>query len=236
MEPDRELLDRYIDGELPPRERASVARLLALYPSWNEYVRKQDGLKQMLRAPLPELDGEMPERLLKTVRETPVSWRWRLRHALAKSLTPARLAPFGAALAAGIVIGLALRPAGEFTTDEAGRLLALGPVREALDQQLASTQPAEAGAQIGISFRDKAGRNCRTFSSGAHAGLACHETGGWVIQILTGHDTEDAGAAYRMAGSGMPEAVRQAVNASIQGAPFDARQEERARAAGWNGN
>jgi len=31
-----------------------------------------------------------------------------------------------------------------------------------------------------------------------------------------------------------PEAVRRAVNASIQGAPFDAGQEARARAAGWS--
>jgi len=236
MEPDRELLDRYIDGELPPDQRAGVARLLALYPTWDEYVRKQDGLKQMLRAPLLELDGEMPERLRKSARESPISWRWRLRQTLANGLAPARLAPFGAALAAGLMIGIALRPAGEFTTDQAGRVLALGAVSKALDQQLASTQPADAGTQIGISFRDKGGRACRTFSSAAHAGLACHETGGWVIQILTGHDAEDAGAAYRMAGSAMPDAVRQAVTASIQGAPFDARQEERARAGGWTGN
>jgi hypothetical protein len=235
MELDRELLDRYIDGELPPSEAARVVQLMARHPGWDAYVRKQERLKQMLRAPLLELGDEMPERLLKTVGEAPVSWRWRLRRALAKGLTPARLAPIGAALAAGLVIGIALRPAGEFTIDKSGRVLARGDVGKALDAQLASAQSADAVTQIGISFRDKGGRDCRTFSSGAHAGLACHETGGWVIQILTGHDAEDAGAVYRMASSGMPQAVRQAVNVSIQGAPFDAGREALAKAQGWRG-
>lgn len=236
MEPDRELLDRYVDGELSPDERASVARLLALYPDWDAYVRRQEKLKQMLRVPLPELGDAMPERLLKSVRETPVSPRWRLRQEIAKGFTPARLAPIGAALAAGLVIGIALRPASQFTTDQSGRVMAQGDVSKALDRQLASAQAADAATQIGISFRDKGGRDCRTFSSGAHAGLACHETDGWVIQILTRHQAEDAGAEYRMASSAMPQAVRQAVTARIQGAPFDARQEESARAAGWNAN
>ena len=84
MEPDRELLDRYVDGELPPAESARVVQLMARHPDWDEYVRKQERLKHMLRAPLLELGDEMPERLLKTVRETPVSWRWRLRRWMAR--------------------------------------------------------------------------------------------------------------------------------------------------------
>jgi len=236
MEPDRELLDRYVDGELPPSESARVAELMARHSEWDAYVRKQERLKQMLRAPLLELGDEVPERLLKAAGEAPVSWRWRLRRALAKGFTPARLVPIGAALAAGLVIGIALRPASEFTADKAGRVMVQGNVSKALDQQMASAQPADGGTQIGISFRDKGGRSCRTFSNGAHAGLACHEAAGWVIQILTRHDAEDAGAEYHMASSGMPQAVRQAVAASIQGEPFDARQEERARTAGWTGN
>ena len=235
MEPDRELLDRYVDGELPPGENARVAELMARHSEWDAYVRKQERLKQALRAPLLELGDAVPDRLLKTAGEAPVSWRWRLRRSLAKGFTPARLAPIGAALAAGLVIGIALRPTGEFTTEETGRVLAQGDVGKALDQQLASTQPAGAATQIGISFRDKGGRSCRTFSSRAQAGLACHETGGWVIQVLTAHDTEDAGADYRMASAGMPQAVRQAVTASIQGAPFDAGREALAKAQGWRG-
>ena len=235
MEPDRELLDRYVDGELPPAESTRVVQLMARHPDWDEYVRKQERLKHMLRAPLLELGDEMPERLLKTVRETPVSWRWRLRRALEQGCTPARLVPIGAALAAGLVIGIALRPASEFATDKSGRMLAQGSLGEVLDRQLASAQPSTASAQIGISFRNKSGQDCRTFSSGANAGLACHETAGWVIQTLTSHDAEDAGAAYRMASSGMPDAVRRAVSASIQGAPFDAGQEARAKADGWRG-
>lgn len=45
----------------------------------------------------------------------------------------------------------------------------------------------------------------------------------------------ESGGAYRMAGSQMPEAVRRAVEVSIQGQAFDAETEARARANGWTG-
>jgi hypothetical protein len=38
-----------------------------------------------------------------------------------------------------------------------------------------------------------------------------------------------------MAGSEMPDAVRRAVETSIQGAPYDAIAEAQARASGWSG-
>jgi len=44
---------------------------------------------------------------------------------------------------------------------------------------------------------------------------------------------EDAGAAYRMVGSAMPDAVRRAVMANIRGEPFDAAAEARAAKNGW---
>ena len=45
---DRKILDMFVDGELPPREMDSLARLLALYPDWEAYVRKQERLRRLL--------------------------------------------------------------------------------------------------------------------------------------------------------------------------------------------
>jgi anti-sigma factor RsiW len=46
---DRKILDMFVDGELPPHEMDSLARLLALYPDWEAYVRKQERLRRLLR-------------------------------------------------------------------------------------------------------------------------------------------------------------------------------------------
>ena len=72
---DRETLNAFIDGQLPPEEMKRVAALLAECPDWENYVRQQDRLKRALgmeaviRAPVPE-------RLLQTAQSAPVSWRW----------------------------------------------------------------------------------------------------------------------------------------------------------------
>jgi hypothetical protein len=55
-----------------------------------------------------------------------------------------------------------------------------------------------------------------------------------VISALAAQSPE-AGGTYRMAGSEMPDAVRRAVEVSIQGTPFDAIGEAQARANGWTG-
>lgn len=232
MELDRELLNRYIDGELSPRENARVAELVSRHPDWSDYVGQQEKLKRLLRASLDELGAGVPDRLNRAVMEAPVSWRWRLRAGLGQILAPARLIPIGGALAAGLAIGILLMPRGEFVAGRSGQMLARGELAEMLSNRLASN----GGAGIGVSFRNKDGRDCRTFSSGANAGLACHGGEGWVIETLIRHQGEDQGAQYRMAGSAMPDAIRRAVEAAIQGEVFDAAQEARARDLGWRGN
>lgn len=236
MDQDKELLSKFIDGELSPEEMARVAELLIKHPDLNAYVRNQEFLRSELRARFLEIGEPVPDRLLETVRMAPVSWRWFLRRLLSREFLTRRFLPVGAALAAGLVIGIAVRPGSNFGTDASGRLVATNALGRVLDTQLASAGPAAQGPEIGISFRSKSGRNCRTFSSGADAGLACHVGGSWVIETLVKHAPEDANAAYRMAGSDMPEAVRRAVMTRIAGNPFDAAAEARARDHGWSGH
>ena len=115
-----------------------------------------------------------------------------------------------------------------------GQMLARGDLARALDTKLASAGYSGEGPRIGISFRNRDGRDCRTFTSGNQAGLACHQGSKWVVMTLVAQNSESS-AIYRMAGSEMPDAVRRAVEASIQGAPFDAIAEAQARANGWAG-
>ena len=233
MELNRDLLAKFVDGELPPEEMQRVADQLANYPQWRAYVQQQEALRAVLRTRFFDLDCATPDRLVKAALETPVSSKWWLRQALRPNFTWRWLAGMSTALAAGLVIGLAVRPGGDFTTSSAGQLLAQGDLARILDTRLAADNPVGASIRVGISFRNRSGQDCRTFSNGASAGFACYRNGGWIVEALVRQESESARAQYRMAGSEMPDAIRQAVTASMKGEPFDAAAEARGRATGW---
>jgi hypothetical protein len=229
---DRETLNAFVDGELPPQEMARIAALLEIQPEMKAYVQKQERMRATLRFE-DVMDAPPPAKLAETVRNAPVSWRWRLQTVLGRGFVWRSLVPAGTALAAGLLIGVIGKPAEDLALSR-GQMLAHGGLAQALDTRLASAGYSGEGPRIGISFRDSAGNDCRTFSSDNHAGLACHRGGNWVVTTLVTQGLE-AGGAYRMAGSQMPDAVRHAVEASIAGAPFDAKAEAAARANGWAG-
>ena len=235
MDPTRETLNAFVDGELPPTEMERIAALLAARPDLEAYVTQQEKLRAKLKRKFDGvLAGPVPRHLVDAVHMAPVSWRWRLRAALGRGFVVRSLAPAGAALALGLVIGIALQPARDLTLSASGQMLARGALGRALDSKLASAGYDGQGPRIGISFRDHAGEDCRTFASGAQAGLACHRGGGWVVATLVTQAPEIPGT-YRMAGSEMPDAVRRAVADAIDGTPFDAAAEAEAQAHGWSG-
>lgn len=229
---DHETLNAFVDGELPPQEMTRIAALLETEPEMKAYVLKQEKLRAALRFE-EVMRAPPPARLLEAVEKAPVSWRWRLQGILGRHFVLRSVVPAGAALCAGLIIGITTGPGSDLTLSH-GRMLARGDLAQALDTKLASSGYGGEGPRIGISFRDRAGKDCRTFASGSQAGLACRQEGDWVVTTLVAQ-TPEAGGAYRMAGSEMPDAVRQAVEASIQGAPFDAIAEAQARANGWAG-
>jgi hypothetical protein len=185
-----------------------------------------------LREGFRALDGSTPEWLIETVRSTPASWQWRLRVAREPKRLFRWLAPACATLVLGFVAGISLRPQGDLVTTASGQVIAQGALGKALDGQLASERNT-GSVRIGISFRNRTGQACRTFNSGNNAGLACHNTGAWVVGMLVRQVQEDTGAVYHMAGSEMPDAVRRAVMASIRGEPFDTTMEVQAARDGW---
>jgi hypothetical protein len=228
----RESLNAFVDGELPPKEMERIAALLAGRPELAAYVAAQENLRATLKMP-DILAGASPRHLVDAIYQSPVSWRWRLRSVATRGFTVRMLAPAGAALSLGLVIGVALHPAGDLAMAD-GQVVARGALGAALDTKLASAGYDGQGARIGISFHNQAGEACRTFTSGDSAGLACHRAGAWIVGTMVTQAPESTGL-YRMAGSQMPAAVRQAVANSIAGAPFDAATEARAKAQGWTG-
>jgi hypothetical protein len=116
-------------------------------------------------------------------------------------------------------------------------LIAHGRLAHALTERLASDpQNAQAPIRIGLSYVSRSGGYCRTFSAagrGALSGVACRDDGRWRVVTAVFSKTRPGDEAYRTAGSQQPQAVTDAVEADISGAPLDARAEAAARAAGW---
>ena len=234
METSKEILDAYVDGQLPPGEMERVAAMLTVRPDLEAYVAQQEKLRIRLKLEAV-LAAPLPERLLNAVHRSPVSWRWRLSRLLDRDFMIRSLAPACVALAVGLLVGTALQPARDLGLSGSGQIVAQGALGRALTTKLASAGYDGRGARIGISFRNHAGEDCRTFTSGNIAGLACHQNDAWRITALV-TQLPQASGDYRMAGSEMPGAIRQAVEAAIDGAPYDAGAEARAQARGWSKN
>lgn len=228
-EPTHETLNAFIDGELPPKEMERIATILAERPDLEAWVRRQEVLRTGIKRAFSELMiASPPSRLMQAAKGTPISWRWRIRE-----FTTLRVwAPAGAALALGLVIGIALRPSSDFANRD-GQMMAQGALATALSDKLASNGDTGSGPRIGISFRNRDGRYCRTFDADAQSGLACHGDKGWMIALLAAHPQAESSGAYRMAGSEMPDTIRAVIGATIEGEPFDAVAEKLARDRGW---
>lgn len=235
MDPDRQTLDAFVDGELPAPEMERIAAILDTRPDLNRYVQEQEQLRASLRnAFVSTIALPTSPRLVRTVQTAPISWKWWLRNRFLDHAFPRLLLPAGGALAIGLALGVMLRPTTYVSLGQSGTLVAKGPLDLALNTQLASMGYRGKGPRIGISFRNKAGHDCRTFSLNGTSGLACHQDDAWVIGLLVKSTPETSGSAYQMAGSAMPKALRQAVRESIKGSPFDAAAEKAARSRGWS--
>jgi hypothetical protein len=155
------------------------------------------------------------------------SWSWPQWSAIAASLV------------LGAIIGHLALQSPELTpiATRDGHLVAQGELADALSTQLASTQPATAPVQIGTSFKSKDGTYCRTFvlhEADSLGGVACRAGNEWNVNALArAETTPGADGGYRPAGSEMPAAVRDAVEAQIVGDPLDSSAEAQAKNSGW---
>jgi hypothetical protein len=155
-------------------------------------------------------------------------WSWRQWGGMAASLAAGVLAgALGWQQFQGKDKGMDSAPFGR----QGDALVARGELAEALSTRLAADTP-NASVRLGVSFAAKGGGYCRSFQLGATAGLACRQGGEWRIPVLAQEEQAEQ-TGYRQAGSGMPAAVLDAIDARIAGASLDAAAERAAREQGW---
>ena len=139
----------------------------------------------------------------------------------------------GAAMAAAAawVLAVVLQPSAALI-DPSGRLDDAALVR-VLDSRLAAEGPDARGYAIGLTYQDRDGAWCRTFTASdqGFAGLACREDDRWRLETLA--RAEAATGELRTASSALPEAVLAAVDQTLAVDPVDADGETAARDAGW---
>lgn len=231
---DDKTLLAYADGELEAGRAAWVERMLAEDPALAAKLEQHRRLGARLRAAYdPILNEPVPERLARTARgEGTVISLAEARAAHQATSGPARDWRVGGLIAAGLVaalmVGQALwTPQTGPVMEQAGRLVASGDLGRALDTQLSGGGSA---IRVQLTFRDRAGSVCRSFTGSVAGGVACRENGRWALEAL--FPGERQAGNYRMAASGDPRVLR-TVTDTISGEPFDASQERAAQARHW---
>lgn len=220
----------YVDGELDDLTARRIEREAAADPALAAEIERHRALKARLMAHFAPVSEEpVPERLRALLTpdtgiDTSLADR---REAKRARFTPAHWGAIAASLALGLTIGLQPWMPAADVTQANGTLAASGSLAHALDTQLASNQPANADIRIGLSFRDKQGRTCRSFEGRDLSGIGCRDGGRWALERTMGGRTE---SDYRQASSGDLAAAAAAIMA---GDPYDAAAERAARDRGW---
>jgi len=237
-----EILMAFADGELDGTMRAEIEAAMATDPALARAVERHRALAAHIRARYEGVAVEpVPDRIAALVsapESAPVAdlaARRRERAEAPRRWRRAHWAAMAASLVVAVLVGALLlrEPSAPYDTVD-GRRVARGELDRALTFELAAV-PADSDVNIGISFRDREGRFCRTFHlqrESPVAGLACFVGERWEVAVLASAAPREDGV--RGAGA-MPLEVLRAVDAAIEGDPLDAAAEAAAREAGWRG-
>lgn len=232
MSMDPEIIAAFVDGELDDLTARRIEREAAGDAALAAEIARHRALKAQLTAHFAPITEEaVPERLRALlVTAANVDTSLSDRRAMKRSRFDAvHWGALAAALVLGLTIGLRpWLPTADVTSDN-GMLIASGPLATALDTRLASNQPAGAAVRIGLSFRDRDGRYCRSFESGTIDGIGCRDDDRWRLERT---QRGQARGDYRQASSGELAAMAATMMA---GEPLDAEAERAARDAGWRG-
>ncbi|HEY2146213.1 MAG TPA: hypothetical protein VGH12_09105 [Steroidobacteraceae bacterium] len=238
-----EALMAYADGEADAATRALVEAAMGEDPKVGERIARHRALREAMRGAYSAvMDEPVPDRLLAAARGRVALPAEVVSLAGAREAASPRSRRWQpAAMAASLLVGLAV---GFFAWHGSGALIKIGAggglVAGAALSEALSTQLARDPSPIAVtalSFRNKAGNYCRSFSlpgTEASAGLACHEGSSWNIKVLSqSAHSESSSTHFRTAASGESPMVRAAVEQSIEGEPLDRAGEIAARQAGW---
>jgi anti-sigma factor RsiW len=250
-----ETLMAYADGELAEPAFSEVERAVRSDPAIAARVAQHQALRADVFAAFADVvDEPVPPRLMAAALPGKVADLGAVRaaraggahhaaapasaveHAARRRWSWLEWGGVAASLAVGVLVGSVVLGGGGRAGDAVveaganGALVAQGPLADALSRQLAGDRGG--AVDIGVSFAAKDGALCRSFTMGRTAGLACRGGDQWRVVVMTEADKGAAGE-YRQAGSAMPTAVLEAIDARIAGATLDAQGEQAARQRGW---
>lgn len=253
-----ETLMAFADGELDAAQNSQVAHAIEADPALRGRVDQMRQQRNRIGAAFAAVvDEPVPDRLSRllqtpsTAAQAPVQpasdivdlaeARAARADASARARARVRMLPTWAQLggmAASVVLGVllgarflggGLDPAMGL---QHGQLVAGGAIDQALSTQLASEPAPGASVAVQLSFVDRGGSYCRTFSTGSTAGLACQQGGHWVVQQINTVEASGSGPV-RQATTAMPPALLDAVDRRMAHGTLDSDAERQARARGW---
>ena len=222
-----EMLIAYLDGELDAEHAAAVETALAADPALSERAVRHRALADRVRGAFAPVAAEpVPERLSAMLgrNDTKVV---DLAARRARRVTWQAWGALAASVAAGLVVGLAIPRGSPVLGDQ---MAARGELAQALEERASGRGQA---MEIGLTFKDHAGRYCRTFAGDGVSGLACREKEAWKVELAV-RQPKASETEYRTAASVTAAPVLNMVDQLIAGEPLDAEQEAAARASNWS--
>ncbi len=222
----------WLDGELAGAEAAEIEARVAADPELAALAEQHRAMQARLASAFDTVTATpVPERL-RTVASLPESNVVDLSERRPRRL-PAL--PQWAAIAATLVLGIfvgTLMPRDSNAPVEVrkGTMYAGRDLDRALDTELASA-PSDGPVRIGLTFRDRAGDICRSFTSSDATGLACRDDGRWQVRGLFPVGEGQSGD-YRMA-AGMNPGLASLLDSTMADEPMDGAQEAEAKKSGW---
>lgn len=229
---DDEKFFAWLDGELSAGETARIARQVDADPELEARAAEHRRLAANLKgAFVPLMDNTVTAPRFGPAQVVDLSARRDRNAEIRRSFGLPQWAAMAATLAIGVVAGqfVSGRDGSPIQSRE-GKLVAVAALDNALDAQLASADH-HGSVRIGLTFRDKAGEICRSFSQDGSSGLACRDGDHWRVDGLFGA-AEGQKSDYRMAAGADPNTAS-LIDERISGEPFDAAQERAARDSRW---
>jgi len=221
----------WLDGELGPAEAAEMEAKVAADRGLERLAEQHRKLASLLHGAFdPIAAGPVPDHLRKAVRPSAEVIDLAARKRTRKIALVPQWTALAATLAVGVLAGTLVPHGGSAPLEvEGGKIYAAAALSQALDTELASAP--SGSVRIGLTFRDRAGEICRSFTQGASSGLACRSKERWQLRGLLAAP-EGQGSDYRMA-AGMDPSLAALVDSTMVGEPFDAAAEKQSKAKGW---
>ena len=247
-----DMLMAYADGELDAAQCAQIEQAVALDARLAARLAQHQALRKKVQGAFaPVLAAPVPEHLLAALRKPSaqtagesgfsnvIAFKTRQVNELQATQRRAQWSwPQWSAMAASLIVGVLgtlvvlNNKSNDMITARTGALLATGRLATALTAQLSGATNDQI--QMKLSFKARSGEYCRSFvikQQQSMAGLACRNGAEWRVPVLTA--TTGSDGTYRQAGSELPPAVLQWIDAERDGDALDAEGEQAARKAEW---